>query len=369
MSPTKSSAPPIPADLENLRAVLDSAATPMFALDCDQRLLFTNRALAELLGVSPESLAGRNLTDLVDLMGGALESSAAFKQRVVSLLLDREGTTSELIEYRTDRRLYFKEISQPFRRPDGSTGGRLFIYCDVTREKKIDQAKSEFLSIAAHELRTPMTSIKGSLDLLLGGFAGEINEEVRELLLIGQNGCERLIRLINDILDLSKIEAGRMQLCLQTMSLFDAAQRSVRTIRNYADSFRVKLVIDCPSRMSSIIGDRDRIDQVITNLLGNAVRFSPPESKVTVALRQIGDMVECRVIDQGPGIPPDQSERIFGRFQQVEERGRGKKRGTGLGLAIARALVQEHGGKIWVESQPGAGSRFIFRIPLAPPAE
>jgi signal transduction histidine kinase len=209
-----------------------------------------------------------------------------------------------------------------------------------------------------------MTSIKGSLDLLLGGFAGEVTGETRELLVIAQGGCERLIRLINDILDLSKIEAGRMQFKRHPMSLFDSVQRSVRTIKAYADSFKVKVEIDCPEHLPNALGDRDRIDQVVTNLLGNAVKFSPPDGIVTVALRQYPAALECAVIDRGPGIPADQLGRIFGKFQQLE--GGAKKGGTGLGLAIAHALVQEHRGKIWVESKVGEGSRFIFQIPRAP---
>ncbi|MFQ5927844.1 MAG: sensor histidine kinase, partial [Terriglobia bacterium] len=213
-------------------------------------------------------------------------------------------------------------------------------------------------------LRTPMTSIKGSLDLLLGGFAGEVSGETRELLEIAQSGCERLIRLINDILDLSKIEAGRMQLKLLPMSLFDAVQRSARTIKAYANSFNVKVEIDSPKPLPDILGDRDRIDQIVTNLLGNAVKFSPTGGTVIVALRQHPNSVECAVIDRGPGIPPDQCDRIFGKFQQVA--GGAKKGGTGLGLAIAQALVHEHKGKIWVESKAGEGSRFVFQIPQAP---
>lgn len=355
------------SEAEALRALVDSAVTPLFALDTEGRLVFANRALAELLGVSPEVLIGKTPPELVEIMGEALENASAYAKRVAALAGDPDTVSAEVVEYHTDKRLFFKEISQPIRRPDGTLLGRLFLYLDVTREKELDQTKTEFISIASHELRTPMTSIKGSLDLLLGGFAGTVSEETRELLVIAQSGCDRLIRLINDILDLSKIEARRMQLRLQPMSLFDSVQRSMRTIKSYADSFQVKLAIDSPAPLPDFIGDRDRIDQVITNLLGNAVKFSPSGGIVTAVLRQVGNAVECRVIDTGPGIPADQLERIFGKFQQVEGQ-TGKKGGTGLGLAIARALVQEHGGKIWVESEVGRGSQFIFQAPVAGPS-
>ena len=351
-------------DAEALRAILDSAKDPMFVADADRQVIFANRSLGDLLGLTPEGLLGKSLAELVDVMGGALENPQTTRARWEELCADLERTAVTVLEYRTDKRLYLKETSLPVRRRDRGWLGRMFVYHDVTHEKEIDRMKTEFISIASHELRTPMTSIKGSLDLLLGGFAGEVTGEMQELLVIAQSGCERLIRLINDILDLSKIEARRMQLRLQAVNLFDSVQRSMRTIKSYADSFQVRIEIDCPQPLPQIVGDRDRLDQVVTNLLGNAVKFSPAGGTVTVALRAQPTAVECAVIDRGPGIPPEQLGRIFAKFQQLE--GGAKKGGTGLGLAITQALVHEHRGKIWVESKLGEGSRFVFQIPLQP---
>ena len=362
-APKSTRSVPLAEDVEALRALLDSAADALFVLEPGGRLSFLNRSLGQLLGVPADTLLGKTVAELVDFMGAALVNPDSVRARWQALSEQAEGIAVNGIEYRTDKRLYFQETSLPVRLADGTSLSRMFVFHDMTREKEIDQMKTEFISIASHELRTPMTSIKGSLDLLLGGFAGEVAGETRELLVIAQSGCERLIRLINDILDLSKIEAGRMQLKLQPMSLFDSVQRSARTIKAYADGFSVKVEIDCPEPLPESLGDRDRIDQVVTNLLGNAVKFSPSGGTVTVALRQHRDMVECAVIDRGPGIAPDQLGRIFGKFQQLE---RTKKGGTGLGLAIAQALVNEHKGKVWVESTLGEGSRFIFQIPKAP---
>lgn len=356
--------PALAEDFKPLRAMLDSLADSLFVIDRKGRVAFSNRSFEELLGASSAPLLGKTPAELLDLMGEALENPDTVRARWQTLSQQPEGLQVSEIIYRTHKRLCLQETSLPVRSSDGSLLGRLFVLQDITRAKEIDQMKSEFLSIASHELRTPMTSIKGSLDLLLGGFVGEMTGETRELLEIAQSGCERLIRLINDILDLSKIEAGRMQLRLQPMSLFDSVQRSARTIKTYADSFNVKVEMDSPQPLPDALGDRDRIDQVVTNLLGNAVKFSPSGGTVTIQLRERPDMVECAVIDQGPGIPPDQLPRIFGKFQQLE--GTPKKGGTGLGLAIAHALVQEHKGKIWVESKVGEGSRFIFQIPQAP---
>jgi len=349
-------------DAQALRAILDSATDAMFVADADRQVVFANRSLGDLLGLTPDNLLGKSLAELVEVMAGALENPQSTRARWEELCADPERTAVTLLAYRTDKRLYLKETSLPVRGHDGGWLGRLFVYHDVTHEKEVDRMKTEFISVASHELRTPMTSIKGSLDLLLGGFVGEVSGEIKELLVIAQSGCERLIRLINDILDLSKIEAGRMQLKLQPMNLFDCVQRSMRTIKSYADSFQVSVEINCPQPLPPILGDRDRLDQVVTNLLGNAVKFSPAGGTVTVALRAQPTGVECAVIDRGPGIPPEQLSRIFGKFQQLESGA--KKGGTGLGLAIAQALVHEHKGKIWVESKPGEGSRFVFQIPL-----
>ncbi|MGH9862497.1 MAG: sensor histidine kinase [Candidatus Acidiferrales bacterium] len=368
MSSPKSQTSPPRASLSEahtLRALLDSSGAPAFALDSDQRLFFANRAWTQLTRISLEAFNGKSVAEFVDLISDGLADAAGYRKRLETLAADPEKNSVELMDYNTDKRNTFKELSQPIRLADGTRLGRLFLYFDITREKELDQTKSEFISIASHELRTPMTSIKGSLDLLLGGFAGDVNEEARELLVIGHSGCERLIRLINDILDLSKIEAGRMQLRLQPMSVLDSVQRSVRTIKSYADGLNVKLAIDSPSSPADILGDRDRLDQVVTNLLGNAIKFSPSESTVTVAVRTLGAQVECRVIDHGPGIPADEVERIFDKFHQVGTPTK-KKGGTGLGLAIARALVQEHNGRLWVESEVGRGCQFVFAIPAAP---
>lgn len=364
--PNRAAAPKALFDVDTLRALLDSASTPIYALDREGRVLFANQAWAELVGMHAGALIGKTVPELVELLAGTLPHPGTYRERVTALVGDAETVCTEPVEFNTERQPIYKEVNQPLRRADGTLVGRLLTYHDITQEQALDRTKSEFISIASHELRTPMTSIKGSLDLLLGGFAGEVNPDTHELLVIAQSGCERLIRLINDILDVSKIEAGSMQLRLKTMSLLDSVQRSVRTIKSYADSFQVKLVIESPAPLPDMLGDRDRYDQILTNLLGNAVKFSPPGGTVTVRLHSIPDGVECQVIDAGPGIPPNQLPRIFEKFQQVEALDR-RKGGTGLGLTIARALVEEHGGKIWVESKVGRGSQFIFQVPLAPP--
>jgi signal transduction histidine kinase len=254
-----------------------------------------------------------------------------------------------------------REDSSPLRDSSGELTGRLFAYHDLSWEKTIDQMKSEFISVASHELRTPMTSIKGSVDLILSGGVGSVSEEALELLEVAHSACDRMIRLINDLLDLSKIEAGQMQLKLTQVDLNEVAETSLRTLKTLAGQDQITLRLESAPDVPAIRGDRDRLEQIITNLVSNAIKYSPAGGEVTVQICADGGWVKCTVTDQGCGIEEKDLDRIFGKFQQVGKPVRGG--GTGLGLAITQALVTELRGKIWVESQLGEGSQFIFCLP------
>jgi signal transduction histidine kinase len=249
------------------------------------------------------------------------------------------------------------------REVSGAVTGRLYSYHDLSWEKTIDQMKSEFISIASHELRTPMTSIKGSVDLILGGCTGEINKEALELLEVAHGACDRMIRLINDILDLSKIEARQIKLKLAPIQLGDAVDYSLRSLKSIAEQDGISFKVESSQDLPFVEADRDRIEQVVTNLVFNAIKFSPAKGEITVSLWADDGWVSCSVADQGHGIKEEDLDRIFGKFQQLGSPQRGG--GTGLGLAITHALITEHRGKIWVESRVGEGSRFVFRLPKA----
>lgn len=232
--------------------------------------------------------------------------------------------------------------------------------------KRLDQAKSEFLSIASHELRTPMTSIKGSLSLLAAFHqqtASAQNQKVMRLLQIAESETDRLIRLINDLLDLAKIEAGGLPLKLSWVSLEALTRHSLEAVSALASQARVELkqVVDAQVLVQA---DADRFQQVLTNLVSNAVKFSQPDSAVTVWLSQAQNgAMQVNVTDQGPGIRKTDQALIFEKFRQGASAESPIVKGTGLGLAIARALVAEHGGEIGVESELGQGSTFWFTLP------
>lgn len=229
--------------------------------------------------------------------------------------------------------------------------------------RTLDQAKSEFLSIASHELRTPLTSIKGSLSLMRSGVVGKMNEMADNLLTIAENETDRLIRLINDILDLAKIEARKLPLHQDWHSLNDLVKVSLQSIGGLAQQAEVQLAME---EMPPIDGymDNDRMQQVLTNLLSNAIKFSPKGGKVIVRT-EVTEKHEVliQVCDQGRGIEPQDQEAIFQKFRQASNSKNPLVKGTGLGLAIARALVEQHGGEIGVRSTPGHGSTFYFTLP------
>ena len=221
--------------------------------------------------------------------------------------------------------------------------------------------KDEFVSVVSHELRTPLTSIRGSLGLLAGGAVGDIPENGRRMVEIAVENTDRLIRLINDILDIERIESGAVVLHQEQCRVTDLVAESLRVVVPVARAADVE--VGLAKIEGDVWADADRIVQTLTNLLSNAVKFSPPGGVVTLTAAEVDGFVEFSVADEGRGIPADKLETIFGRFQQVDASDSRLKGGTGLGLAISRSIVEQHGGRIWAESEEGQGATFRFTVP------
>ncbi len=235
----------------------------------------------------------------------------------------------------------------------------------LAQRSDMDVVKDEFISTVSHELRTPLTSIRGALGLLSAGLLGNVDGKAQNLLRIASSNTERLIRLINDILDLERMESGRAPLKLRRCSILDMAREAVDTMTPMADGASIQLDLTCNAPRDSIYfdADPDRILQVLTNLLSNAIKFSPEDSKVSVQIDSDTNSVALKVVDRGRGIPADKLDAVFDRFQQVESGDASKKGGTGLGLAICRSIIQQHGGAIWAQpNQSGPGTTLWMQL-------
>ncbi|HUF28301.1 MAG TPA: ATP-binding protein [Gemmatimonadaceae bacterium] len=337
---------------------LASAANEGITIIIDDRIVEANNAFGQLFGYEVAEVVGRTPLDFV-----APESRDAATQHVtVSSERPYEARGKRKNGTTFDIEVIMKSI--PYK-------GRTALGCvvrDITERKEIDRLKNEFVSIVSHELRTPLTSIRGSLGLMEGGAVGELPPKAHDLVRIARQNADRLIRLINDILDLEKIESGKVQLRITSLDPVELVDSTIAELGAMALQYKVTLT-SLVTRRDPITGDRDRVIQVLTNLLSNAVKFSPEGGVVTVAATDgPPGFLRVAITDEGPGITEEQKAQLFVRFQQLEQANTRRRGGTGLGLAISRSLVEQQGGRIGVDSAPGRGSTFWFELPLVPAA-
>jgi CheY-like chemotaxis protein/two-component sensor histidine kinase len=237
---------------------------------------------------------------------------------------------------------------------------------DITERRQVDQMKTEFVSTVSHELRTPLTSISGSLGLIAGGAAGELPDRALRLVEIARNNCARLIRLINDILDIEKIESGRMTFAVKPLDLAKLLPQAIEAMQAFGAEHRVTFELAPLPSDPVVMGDEDRVMQIVTNLLSNAAKFSPADGVVRIAVTPLDRRFRISVADQGPGIADEFRERIFGKFAQADSSDTRQKGGTGLGLNIVREIAERLGGAVSFDSVPGHGATFHVDLPIAP---
>jgi PAS domain S-box-containing protein len=246
---------------------------------------------------------------------------------------------------------------------DGKMKSVLSMGLDVTDRDRVERMKNEFISVVSHELRTPLTSIYGALGMLASGSIDPQSDKAKRLVDIAVNSTERLIRMINDILDIERIESGKVRMQKECCAVTDLLTTAVNTVQPLAEQAKVSIVVSTIS--DSIYADADRIVRALTNLLSNSIKFSAPGQTIDCKVEREPGYLLFQVRDRGRGIPPEQLESIFERFQQVDSSDSRNHEGTGLGLAISRTIVQQHSGKIWAESVVGEGSAFFFRLPAS----
>ncbi|OJH40755.1 ATP-binding protein [Cystobacter ferrugineus] len=343
-------------------AILESALDGIITLDEAGRILDFNPAAEHIFRLRGAQAVGRDFLSLALSASVRPEQRTAVTRALRADAVAGQATRLELPVLRTDGSTFPAELTLLRVRSEGPPRFTTYVR-DITERQEVERLKNEFVSTVSHELRTPLTSIRGSLGLLDGGILGELPAAARDMVRIACSNTERLIRLINDILDLEKMESGMLELKLQPVESADVIETTFSGVQAMADGARVRLrhqVIGA----GTVRADRDRLIQVLTNLVSNAIKFSPVDGEVEViAAQDARGQVRFTVKDQGPGIPPDKRDRLFGKFQQIDSSDSRTKGGTGLGLAISQAIVEQHGGHIEVHGEPGEGAIFSFALP------
>jgi PAS domain S-box-containing protein len=348
-------------------SIIEASSDGLLLYDRDRRLVATNLRCGELLGFSVNELLTSHVTALQEAMEQRCDQPELYRERLEQHFARSDQPHQDHLVLRDRRRRVLRRYSRPVINQRGIQG-RVFTYTDVTAESDLDRMKSEFVSTASHELRTPLTSVHGALQLALSGSAAHLAEEDRELLEISLANTERLVRLVNDLLDLSKIESGRMPFVVQPVAINALIEEAARGMQGLAATRDTRIVASAGAANLVVSGDRDHLLRVITNLLSNAVKYSPPGTEVRLGARPTSEGIEISVEDQGPGVPIDHVDRLFRPFSRVGAQERQTTGGTGLGLAISRAIVEQHGGRIWVERAVPHGCRFAFLLPALTPA-
>lgn len=364
-----------------LRNILASANYSIIETAPDGTIREFNAAAERMLGYSASELIGHATPEVFH---DAEETAARARELAaenggdppvgfaVFVHKARGGSADERewTHVRKDGTRFPVELSITARRNDaGEIVGYLGIASDISERRRVERLQSEFVSTVSHELRTPLTSIRGSLGLVASGVTGPLAKETQEYIDIALVNTERLVRLINDILDIEKIQSGALQLRLIQVELADAVRQAIGTNATFAAAYQVPLQLTEPPAKGEVLVDPDSLAQVLANLLSNAAKFSPPGEPVVVSVERRGTWLRVQVSDRGPGLPDAFRNRIFQRFAQADASSTRAKSGTGLGLAISKALVEQMNGRIGFESTEGQGSTFFCEFPGQRPAE
>ena len=341
---------------EQLRLTTNALPALICSVDIEQRYVFNNRTYADWYQIPLADLQGRFVWQV---MGDAYYTQA--KPHIETALAGHEVSFEVEVTTPDGRSRYLLTTYIPEIDDQGQIKGFFGLTNDISDRKAAERMKDEFVSIVGHELRTPLTSIHGSLVLLASKKLGTLTPQGQEFLEISLKNTQRLSRLINDVLDLERIESGRITMSLQSCHLEDLMVQATQAMQSMADEHHIHIVLEPVELMVWV--DADHILQVFTNLISNAIKFSPAYTTVSLKAAKHNHDILIQVQDQGRGIPADKLETVFERFQQVDTSDARLLGGTGLGLAICKNIVQRHRGKIWVESTLGVGSTFCFTLP------
>jgi signal transduction histidine kinase len=341
-------------------------------LDEQQRVVLFNPAAEQVLHIPASFALDQQLSHLREYHGAGVQPGQA--ERIYNGLyegLKALGDEGKSHSRTLDLTSPAQTIAMNFAsvvRPDGIQYGSVAVLRDITREIEADRAKRDFISSVSHELRTPLTSIKGYVDLLLLGAAGPLAEGQQSFLNVVKNNANRLMELINDILEIGRIDADKIHLNFEPVGMGMVFQDVLQTMRAEIERKATNVKIDVANDLPTIIADPRRVTQVVLNLVSNAVKYTYPGAQVNLrAFINPAGLLQVDVEDDGVGLSPEQQEHLFRRFYRADNPLRDEVGGTGLGLSIAKSFIELHSGEIWVQSELGKGSTFSFMLPVTQP--
>lgn len=344
-------------------AILRSMVEGVAVIDAEERLVFYNRAFSEILSVDAAGAEGRPLievvrnSELLSLIRRALRGDEGLQTDITM------GITQTQSFSITAAPVKALDVSASGRVPEGKPSGAVVVLHDVTELRRLERVRQDFVANVSHEFKTPLTAIQGFAETLLAG-ALDDPENNRRFLEIIRNHATRLARLTNDLLKLARIEAGKLELEFSSVGLLELIEACTETTLLKANRKEITLEITVPPQLPAVRGDAALLRDVLQNLLDNAIQYTPARGHISVAASATAREAVITVSDTGIGIPLADSERIFERFYRVDAARSREAGGTGLGLSIAKHIVEAHGGKLWVESTVGQGSKFSFSLPL-----
>jgi len=349
------------------QAILESIADGVIVNDVHGRILLINAAAERIVGVHGSTVLGEDVRAVFDafMLDGREKALTAMDSLTAGLFTSPADSDPQIIEtilkLEMGNRVVNAHLAPVMTRGEELLGV-VTVFRDITKEVEADRAKSEFVSNVSHELRTPMTSIKGYTDLLHASAVGEVNAEQKRFLSIIKSNADRLTTLINDLLDISRTEAGRIELEFKPLQMGEIVLEVANSFRGQMESKGLEFLVDIPDNLGKVRGDRGRITQILTNLIANAYHYTL-EGSIKVSLSQVDNVLKVDVADTGIGIAPGDQGKIFDRFYRADNSLVQETTGTGLGLSIVKMFVEMHGGRVWVESEPGKGSSFTFVLP------
>jgi len=347
---------------ERANAVVENILDGIIRLNEQGIIQATNPATEQIFGYSKEAMIGRNINMLMpepyhSAHDGYLEKYRKTGQASII------GAGREVEGLRANGSIFPMSL-QVVELWLGRERLFLGVVCDITVRKEVERMKSEFLSTVSHELRTPLTSIRGALSLISSGSLGALPEKVISMVELAEDNSVRMTTLVNDILDLAKLQSDQLAVEMEKLSLTDVVKDTIKANGPYANDYEVKFELIEHVDQAFVNGDSLRLAQVLTNLLSNAAKFSPKNGTVKVELSRRDNEYVVSVSDMGPGVPNAFHDHLFDRFTQADSTDTRKKGGTGLGLNISKAIVEKHGGSIGFNSEEGTGSSFFFTLPV-----